>query len=286
MPQWPLHEEPSVTIVIPTRDRLEITQITVESILEKTAYTNYEIVIVDNGSVEPDTLSWFKKITCTPQVRVVHDDGSFNFSRLNNKAVQKSQSEIIALVNNDTEIISAEWLREMVSLAVRPDVGCVGAKLYYPDNTIQHAGVVVGLGNIAAHAFRGSPRADPGYFARLVLRQEYTAVTAACLVVRKAIYEEVGGLNEKHLTVAFNDVDFCLKVKAAGYRNLWTPLAELYHHESASRKPDDTPAKKSRFKSEVNYMLSTWQTKTFDDPAYNPNLSKHHPDFRFGPERW
>jgi GT2 family glycosyltransferase len=286
VPHWPLDVEPSITIIIPTRDRLDLIKLTVDSILAKTDYENFEIIIVDNGSVEPATLVWFDEISCSSSVRVVRDDGPFNYSALNNKAVAQCDSDIVALVNNDIEIIAKGWLREMVSLAKRSDVGCVGAKLFYPDNRVQHAGVIIGLGGVAGHSHKLSDRNDPGYFARMNLRQEYTAVTGACLVVRRDVYNAVGGLNEEHLAVAFNDVDFCLKVKAAGYRNLWTPLAEMYHHESASRKKDDTRAKKVRFKNEVRYMIDTWQTDTFDDPAYNPNLTKDHEDFGFGPARW
>jgi len=286
IPQWPLEKEPSVSIIIPTRDRLDITRVAVNSILEKTDYGNFEVVIIDNGSVESGTLAWFKEIVGTSQVKVIRDDGSFNYSALNNMAVFQSKSDIVALVNNDIEIISPGWLREMVSLAIRSDVGCVGAKLYYPDDTIQHAGVVIGLGGVAGHAYKNRDRGDPGDFARLMLRCEYTAVTAACLVVRRAVYEQVGGLDEKNLVVAFNDVDFCLKVRVAGYRNLWSPFAEMYHHESASRKTEDTPEKQARFKSEAHYMIDSWQTDTMDDPAYNPNLTKQCGDFRFGPARW
>ncbi|SFS51902.1 Glycosyltransferase, GT2 family [Sulfitobacter marinus] len=286
IPRWPNDAEPSVTIIIPTRDRLDITKLTVDSILEKTDYENYEIIIVDNGSIEPETLAWFEKISRSACVRVIRDDGPFNYSALNNKAVAQTKADIVALVNNDIEIISKGWLREMVSLASRPDVGCVGAKLYYPDNRIQHAGVIVGIGRVAGHAFKRAMRSDFGYFARLNLPQEYTVVTGACLVVRRDVYNAVGGLNEEHLAVAFNDVDLCLKIKAAGYRNLWTPLAEMYHHESASRKTDDTPEKKARFDSEFQYMIDKWQTDTFEDPAYNPNLSLDHEDFRFGAARW
>lgn len=285
-PQWPLAAEPSVTIVIPTRDRLDITRVTVNSILEKTEYKNFEIVIVDNGSVEATTLTWFDEITKNAKVKVQRDDSPFNYSALNNRAIDKTSSDIVALLNNDIEIISPGWLREMVSLAIRPDIGCVGAKLYYPDNRIQHAGVIIGLGGVAGHSHKNLMRDDPGYFSRLMLRQEYTAVTAACLVVRREIYQAVGGLNQEHLLVAFNDVDFCLKVKAAGYRNLWTPLAQMYHHESASRKLEDTPEKQARFKAEVQYMIDTWKTDTMSDPAYNPNLTKKFEDFRFGPARW
>jgi O-antigen biosynthesis protein len=286
VPQWPLCSEPKVTIVIPTRDRLDITRVTVNSILEHTEYSNYEIVIVDNGSIEPETLAWFTEMTSSAKLKVIRDDNPFNYSALNNKAIAQTDGDIVALLNNDIEIISPRWLREMVSLANRPDVGCVGAKLYYPDDTIQHAGVVLSLGGVANHSHKHLSRADPGYFGRLILRQEYSAVTAACLVVRRSVYEAVGGLNEEHLVVAFNDVDFCLKVKAAGYRNIWTPFAEMYHHESASRKTEDTPAKQARFQKEVQYMIDTWQTDTMNDPAYNPNLSKDFEDFRYGPPRW
>ena len=286
LPQWPLDGSPSVTIVIPTRDRLDITRVAVNSILEKTDYKNFEIVIVDNGSVEPETLAWFDEISKSRQVSVLRDDGPFNYSALNNRAVKQSDSDLIALVNNDIEVISPGWLREMVSLANRPDGGCVGAKLYYPDNTIQHAGVVVGLGRTAGHVFSNLDRSDAGYFSRLMLRQEYSAVTAACLVVRRSVYEAVGGLNEENLTVAFNDIDLCLKVKAAGYRNFWTPLAEMYHFESASRQAENTPAKLARFRKESQYMIDTWQTNSMEDPAYNPNLTKNFSDFSFGPARW
>ena len=286
VPQWPLLKEPSVTILIPTRDRLDITRVAVNSILTKTKYSNFDIIIIDNGSVEPATLAWFDEISVSGKVKVIRDDGPFNYSALNNKAVAQTESEFIALVNNDIEVISPEWLFEMVSLAVRPDVGCVGAKLYYPDDTIQHAGVIIGIGGSAGHAHKRLHREHSGYAARLLLRQEFSAVTGACLVVQRQIYEAVGGLNEENLVVAFNDVDFCLKVKTLGYRNIWTPLAEMYHHESASRKSDELPANIARFNSERKYLIDTWQTDTMNDPAYNPNLSKDFEDFRYGPPRW
>lgn len=284
---WPLENEPLVSIVIPTRDQLKLLQTSVQSILDRTNYSNFEILIIDNNSVETATLSWFAEITVADKrVRVLRDERPFNYSALNNAAVQEARGDIVALVNNDVEVIVDDWLREMVSLAVRPDVGCVGAKLLFPDGRIQHAGVVIGMGGVAGHAHLFYPGEHPGYFGRLVLRQQFTAVTAACLVVRRSLYEEVGGLNEKDLSVAFNDVDFCLKVHEAGYRNIWTPWAQLYHHESASRGSEDTREKIARFAGEADYMRSRWSTDQYADPAYNINLSLDCQDFSFAPPHW
>jgi GT2 family glycosyltransferase len=169
----------------------------------------------------------------------------------------------------------------MVSWAVQPDIGCVGAKLYYADDTIQHAGVILGIGGVAGHSHKMFPRSSPGYFARLKLAQNLSAVTGACLVVRKEVYEEVGGLNEKDLKVAFNDVDFCLKVREAGYRNIWTPFAELYHYESKSRGEEDSLEKKERFNREVIYMIGRWEKELKVDPYYSRNLTLDREDFSF-----
>lgn len=182
-------------------------------------------------------------------------------------------------MNNDIEVISPDWLDEMVSQAVRPEIGAVGAKLLYPNDTVQHAGVILGLGGIAGHAHLGIHRNDPGYFGRANLVQNFIAVTAACLVIRKEIYENVGGLNEKDFAVAFNDVDFCIRVHQAGYHNLWTPFAEMYHHESATRGSDLAPEKIERFKQEIKSMELLYGNILFNDPAYNPNLSL---DLSFG----
>ena len=213
---WPLPERPpSVSIIIPTRDALDLLDRAVTSILGKTDYPDYEILIVDNGSIEAATLDWLSKLSARDQrVRILRDDGPFNFSAINNRAAKQASGEILALVNNDVEVITPGWLREAVSLAVRKETGCVGAKLYYSDNTIQHAGIIVGMRRIAGHAFRGLPADADGYCGRLRMRQEVTAVTAACLVVRRDIFEEVGGLDEKLFPIAYNDVDFCLKVRA------------------------------------------------------------------------
>ncbi|WP_298607902.1 glycosyltransferase family 2 protein [uncultured Thiothrix sp.] len=271
--------QPLVSLIIPTRDRLSILQPCVESILEKTTYENFEILILDNQSKEAETLIWFERIQNDPRVKVIQYDYPFNYSAINNFGVQQAKGSIIGLINNDVEIISANWLTELVSHACRAEVGCVGAKLYYSNGQIQHAGVILGLGHVAGHAHRFAERDSTGYFNRLKVVQNYSAVTGACLLVRREIYEQVGGLNEQDLAVAYNDVDFCLRVRAVGYRNLWTPHAELYHHESVSRGEDDTPEKKARFDKEVAYMRATWGTELDNDPYYNLNLSRLREDF-------
>jgi GT2 family glycosyltransferase len=210
---------------------------------------------------------------------VVRYGEPFNYSAINNFAVREARGEVIGLLNNDIEVINSDWLSEMVSQAVRPGIGAVGAMLYYPLNTVQHAGVVLGLGGVAGHPFKEFPRGDHGQKNRLRLVQNYSAVTAACLVIRKDRFLEVGGLNEKELPIAFNDVDLCCKLLAAGYRNLWTPHAEFYHHESATRGVEDTPEKKARFQSEIDYMMNTWGSLLMNDPAYNPNLTLVGEDF-------
>ena len=212
-------------------------------------------------------------------MRLLAYDKPFNYSAINNFAVQQAKGEVIVLMNNDIEIISSNWLTEMVSHCLRDDIGCVGAKLYYPNNTIQHGGVVLGIGGVAGHSHKYFPKDHPGYFKRLKITQNFSAVTAACLAVRKSVFEQVGGLNEKDLTIAFNDVDFCLKVQQAGYRNVWTPYAEMIHHESISRGAEDTPEKVARFNQEVDYMKTTWGDHLNSDPCYNPWLSQVREDF-------
>jgi GT2 family glycosyltransferase/thioredoxin-like negative regulator of GroEL len=285
--RWPIPSpEPLVSLLIPTRDAKTITELAVRSILDKTAYTNYEILILDNGSVAPETHAWFDAIRQEDgRVQVLRYDHPFNYSAINNFGVMHAKGSIIGLINNDIEVINPDWLTEMVSQALRDDIGCVGAKLYYSNQTVQHGGVIVGLGGVAAHSHLHYARDDPGYFSRLKLVQNLSAVTAACLLVRKAIYEEVGGLNETQLTIAFNDVDFCLKVRAAGYRNLWTPYAELYHYESLSRGYEDTAEKKARFLGEAKFMQSTWGETLKRDPYYNPNLTQMREDFSIGSVR-
>jgi len=280
---WPVPmPEPLVSLLIPTRDRKDITELAVCSILEKTTYTNYEILILDNGSVEPETLKWFAQIQKQDKrVKVMRYDHPFNYSAINNFGVQCASGSVIGLVNNDVEVISPDWLTEMVSHVMRSDVGCVGAKLYYPDDTIQHAGVVLGIGGVASHPFKHHVKDSDGYFKRLKVVQNYSAVTAACLMVKRDLYEKVGGLDENNLAIAYNDIDFCLRVSKAGYKNVWTPYAELYHHESVSRGSDEDNEKIERLKNEREYMLHVWGEDLENDPFYNENLTRNNDDFVF-----
>ena len=278
--RYPLPKAPPrVSLIIPTRNGLPLIRQCVESILEKTTYPNYEILIVDNGSDDPATLDYLAAIASEARVRIIRDDRPFNFSALNNAAVRQAEGVVVGLINDDIEVITPDWLGEMVSLALQPGIGAVGARLLYPNDTLQHGGIVLGLGGLAAHAHKYSRRCEHGYFGRASLVQGFSAVTAACLVIRKAIYEEVGGLNETDLAVAYNDVDFCLGVREAGYRNVWTPYAELYHHESASRGSENTREKQDRFAKEVAYMKARWGSLLLNDPAYSPNHTLDYEDF-------
>ena len=270
---------PLVSLIIPTRNGLQLLQRCVESILKKTTYPNYEILIVDNGSDDPETIQYLKKMQSDHKIRVVRDDRPFNYSALNNAAVKSARGDVMGLLNNDLEVISSEWLSEMVSHALRPGAGAVGARLWYPDETLQHGGVVLGMGGVAGHAHYKMPKYHLGYFGRASVIQNFSAMTAACLVIRKTIYEEVGGFNEKNLSIAFNDIDFCLRVIKAGYRNVWTPYAELYHYESATRGYENTPERQKRFAKEVAYMTQQWGDILLRDPAYSPNLTLDHQDF-------
>ena len=272
---------PLVSLIIPTRNALKLVRQAVSSVLERTSYPNFEILIVDNGSDDPEALAYFRGLSggLDPRVRVLPYPHPFNYSAINNFAVREAQGDLVGLLNNDVEVINPDWLSELVSQAVRPGVGAVGAMLYYPLNTVQHAGVILGLGGVAGHPFKEFPRGDQGQKNRLRLVQNYSAVTAACLVIRKDRFLEVGGFNERDLPIAFNDVDLCCKLLRAGYRNVWTPYAELYHHESATRGVEDTPEKKARFQSEIDYMMNTWGSLLMSDPAYNPNLTLVGEDF-------
>jgi glycosyltransferase involved in cell wall biosynthesis len=274
-----LDSEPSIDIIIPTRDRIDLMRMCINSILKKTSYKNYRIVIVDNGSVETETLEQFKTWRNNyANIQIIRDDSPFNYSRLNNNAVHQSKADLICLLNNDIEIISPAWLQEMAGYAIRPDIGCVGSRLWYPNNTLQHGGVIVGLGGVAGHSHKHLPKNDAGYMGRAVVPQALSAVTAACLMIKRTIYMQVNGLDED-LRVAFNDVDFCLRVRDAGYRNVWTPFAEMYHHESASRGHEDNPEKIARFNSEIDFMKKRWGDKLLNDPYYSPNLTLDYENF-------
>jgi GT2 family glycosyltransferase len=269
---------PLVSLIMPTRDGYELIRRCVESIYEKTSYRKFELIIVDNGSTEERVLQYFDLLAREKRARVIKYSKPFNYSAINNFAVGQAQGQIIGLINNDLEVITEEWLEEMVSHVVRPEIGAVGAKLLYPDNTLQHAGTILGLGGVAGHWFKRFPNGYAAQFNRPNLVQNLSAVTAACLLVRRSIYESVGGLDENELKVAFNDVDFCIKVRQNGYRNLYTPFAVLYHHESASRGLDNTPEKRARFAHEISVMKQRWGEHLSYDPAYNPNLTQDKED--------
>lgn len=277
--RYQLHEAPLVTVIIPTHNAVGLLRRCVESIRERTSYPNYEILVIDNRSDDPAALAYLRELARRNNVRVERDARPFNYSAINNDAVRSANGAVVALLNNDVEVINGDWLYEMVSHAMRPDVGAVGAKLLYQDGTIQHAGIILGVHGVAGHAHRFLQRSSLGYCGRAALIQSFSAVTGACLVVRKDLYEKVGGMNEQSLAIACNDVDFCLRLGQAGYRTVWTPYAELYHHESASRGFDDTPEKQARSADEIAFMREHWGHLLVSDPAYNPNLSLDAEDF-------
>jgi GT2 family glycosyltransferase len=267
-----------VSLIVPTRDNAEMLSACIESIRKRTRYQNYEILIVDNGSVKGSTIALFDKLKVDPAVRIVPQPVPFNFSALNNAAVGMSTGDVVGFINDDIEVLSEDWLEQMLLLAEQEQVGCVGAKLVYPDRRIQHGGIVLGLYGLAGHAHRFAQHDDPGYLDRLRGIQNVSAVTAACLLVRRRVFDEVGGLDET-LAVAFNDVDFCLRVRAAGYLNVWTPFAELIHHESVSRGRDLSPAKSRRFAAEYAAMQERWGFELLNDPYYSPHLTYDREDF-------
>ncbi len=280
---WPLANEPKAAIIIPTRNGMQLLKKCIESIKEKTEYGNYEIIIVDNQSDDVEAKEYFAELSQEKIAKIIPYDAPFNYSAINNMAAGKTDAEILIFMNNDIEIISPGWLREMAAQAVRQDVGAVGAKLYYPNDTVQHGGVMTGFGAakdpVAGHLFHALRRSDPGYFGRLVMVQALSGVTAALMAMRKNVFDEIGGFDEKNLSVAFNDVDLCLRIREHGYRIIWTPYAEAYHHESATRGSDLDKNKIERFKREVGYMREKWGKVLDNDPYYNPNLELEHGDF-------
>ena len=264
--------EPLVSIIIPNKDQSEALKKCLDSIREKTSYRNYEIIIVENNSEEPETFAFYKKIA-GEKIKVVTWEGEFNYSAINNFGVRHARGDYLLLLNNDVEIINGDWLTEMLSHCQRKEVGIVGAKLYYPDNTIQHAGIIIGIGGVAGSVFVGLPRAFSGYLHKASIQLDLSAVTAACMLVKRSVFEQVGGLEEK-LKVAFNDVDFCLRVREKGYLVVYDPYAELYHYESKTRGAEDTKEKIRRFQTEIEYMRSHWiGLLKKGDPYYNCNLS-------------
>lgn len=269
-----------VSIIIPNKNHLDDLALCINSILTKSTYPNFEIVIVDNGSDDPELFEYYDELKKDSRFVICSLDIPFNYSKLNNFAAKKASGKYFILLNNDIEIITPEWIEEMLMYVQRDDVGICGAKLYYPDNTIQHAGVIVGLGGVAGHCFGGFNRNDNGYLCHLVCAQELSAVTAACLMIKASVFEEVNGLDEDNFKVAYNDVDLCLKVREKGHLVVWTPYAEAYHYESKSRGYEDTPEKQKRFIAEQNYFKTKWADfLKKGDPYYNPNLTVDRGDY-------
>jgi O-antigen biosynthesis protein len=278
--RYEIRDHRKVSIIVPTRDEAEVLDRCLESIFHKTTYSNYEVVLLDNGSRESATFAVLKKWGEAEQerFRVLSYDVPFNFSRINNYAVSQTDGYFILLLNNDTEVVNGDWMEAMVEQAQRPSIGAVGGLLLYPDETVQHAGIVMQLGGVAGHPHRFLPRDAYGYFTALKTITNYAAVTGACLMVRREVYDAVGGLDEDFV-VAFNDVDFCLKILAKGYYNVYLPHVVLYHHESKTRGADDTPAKLAHFVRECNLMQERWDVAATLDRFYNRNLSTQTEDF-------
>ena len=281
-------QRPLVSILIPTKDQLGILRRCVESVLERTAYDNYEIIIIDNNSEEPDALQWLSGVENlqSEKVWVLRHPYPFNYSEINNTAARHARGEYLVLLNNDTAVLHPEWLDNLLNHALRPEVGIVGAKLYYPDGAIQHAGVVLGIEGPALHAFLGAPQDSPGYMNRLQVDQDYSVVTAACLMIRKSLYDQLGGLDEVDFKVSYNDVDLCLKVRESGHLVVWTPHVHLLHESSVSQVHTDTTAhekKVTRFRGEQLAMYRKWLPVLARDPAYNLNLALTASGFKVEP---
>jgi O-antigen biosynthesis protein len=284
-----LLKTPLVSVIIPTKDNVVVLKKCIDSIFQKTTYPNYEIIIVDNNSKEKKTYNYFREIETIQNVKILKYEKEFNFSAINNFAVKRASGEILLFLNNDTEVITNNWMTAMLEHAQQNQVGAVGCKLLYPDNTIQHAGVIIGMNSIsipfekgvADHPHKHFPNSNNGYFGRINVIQNFSAVTAACMMVRKEVFEAAGGFDEQNLKVSFNDIDLCLKIRELEYRIVYTPYAELYHYESLSRGCGDTQEKCEQSAREFKYMRDKWG-KIIDngDPYYNPNLSLRYDDFR------
>jgi glycosyltransferase involved in cell wall biosynthesis len=284
---WPLPASPPlVSVIIPTRDQAPLLRRCVNGLLHRTDYEPIEVLLVDNGSRDADALALLEELSRDPRVRVLRDEGPFNYSRLNNRAAAEARGDVLLLLNNDIDVLQSDWLREMVSHALRPDVGTVGARLLFEDRTLQHGGVVLGVGDffggpgIAGHAGLHTPAEKDGYFCQLRLTRSVAANTAACLAVRRELYLRVDGLDEVNLPVSFNDIDFCLRIRELGLRNVWTPFAELLHLESASRGKDIAAAKAARAHQEMKYMRFNWAPVLDHDPYYNANFRRIDPHHR------
>jgi GT2 family glycosyltransferase len=281
---------PLVSVIIPTRDRADVLGKCLGGLLVATDYPALEVIVADNDSCEPETFRLFDRLASDPRVRILPCPGPFNYSAINNKAIAQSRGEILLLLNNDVLIRHADWLTNMVAQALRPEVGAVGARLLYENGTIQHAGVILGVGAIepvAGHVYERVAADAPGHLNHLRIARNMSAVTAACLAMRRTVFDEVGGFDEKHLPVAFNDVDLCLKVGQRGYQIICTPQAELTHLESISRGSDLRPEAIERFKRDIAHMKQRWGRQIESDPHYGPNFHKVVVDYSlaFPPSR-
>ena len=278
--RYAIEGEPLISILIPNKDHREDLKRCVDSIREKSTWKNREIIVIENNSTDEETFRYYKELEEDPRIRVVRYEGSFNYSAVNNLGARESRGNYLLLLNNDTEIITPEWMEEMLMFAQREDVGAVGAKLYYPDGTIQHAGIGLGLLHLAGHYHRGFAGDQPGYMGRLCYAQDMSAVTAACMMIPRRVYEAAGGLDESY-SVVFNDVDLCLRIRESGKLIVWTPFAELIHYESKSRGSDeDTKEKLAFFKTETKRFQTKWNAAlSRGDPYYNPNLTRSKEDF-------
>jgi len=279
--RYAIEGSPKVSILIPNRDNASILKRCIDSIIKETNYTNYEIVVIDNQSHKDETLDYYEDLAKIDKVKMLYYDKPFNFSAINNYAVSKTDSDYIMFLNNDTEVLSNEWLSAMLEHAQREKVGAVGTKLLFMNGSIQHCGVVLGLGGVAGHPYSKFPDHN-GYSGIINIIRNYSAVTAACMMTKRSCFEDVGGFNEVNLTTAFNDVDYCLKLREKGYLIVYTPYSQLYHHESLSRGREDTPEKQKRFQEEVNYMRRKWGGILDNDPFYSPNLTLTKEDFTIG----
>ena len=276
---WPIaSQEPKVSILIPSKDRSDLLERCLNGIYESSDYSNFEVIVIDHQSNEEDALELLEKIDKRDDTRVLEFEGEFNFSLMNNIAAESSTGDFLCLLNNDIEVISSDWIQELVSHASREHVGVVGALLRYPDKSIQHAGLSPNLGSLYGHAHKYFPSGNFGYRNRLAVAHQVAAVTGACLMTSRELWSELGGLNQQ-LAVAYNDVDYCLRARTSGYQIIWTPFAELIHHESLSRGYDEHPKQRDRLAKESDLFVSLWKDFLDDDPAYSPNLTLESTNF-------
>ena len=283
--QYPVKEEPLISIIIPNKDEKESLKACLESIWEKSTYKNYEILIVENNSQTSEIFRYYEELKEQKKAKILYWKQGFNYAAINNFAVKEAKGQYYLFLNNDITVIAPNWMEEMLGNCQREEVGAVGAKLYYPDNTIQHAGCVVGLGGIAGHLFINMPRNRTGYLHKASIQQDLSAVTAACIMVKKEAFEKAGGFTEE-LAVAFNDVDLCLKIRKNGYLIVYNPAVEMYHMESKTRGAEDSKEKVRRFQKEIEYMRCHWiEILKNGDPCYNKNLSLTKWNYSLRPHR-